>query len=266
VQCVFCRQERKATREHLYPDWVRQGIGATGATIVTRTKGTVQHRGKTTGLTWILRRSLCGDCNSGWMSTYLEDAVRDFLLPAMRGERIILDPPMQRRVAAWAVKTALLFGLKAREVGGQVTFAPQSSFDWLYSHRTDPEPPPGAQVWLAAVDARLGSKDALTGWNMVSTSLPPMDMQFYFVTFSVGYLVFQVTGREFGQAIPDAGAGEPILWRPDHLLEYVTAIWPPRSDIITWPPPGRLRGVEDLARFAAAEGTVAARLRAVGPR
>lgn len=259
MQCALCGETRRATREHVYPKWVREGIWATGATTITRAKGSVHRAHSVTGLTWILRRSVCRDCNTGWMSR-LENALQDYLLPAMRGQPIILTPETQRLAAAWAVEKALLFELKAAEDGGQVTFAPGSNLRWLYDHRDAPTAPPGSQVWIAAVDARLGTADAQPGWHTASTSLAPMDRDFYAVTFQVGYLVFQVAGQDLGEPAHDPGAGQPlaILQRPDWLLPYVNAIWPARSETITWPRSSRLT-TDDLRRLASWEDTIAGR-------
>jgi hypothetical protein len=259
MHCAFCGETRRATREHVYPDWVRQGIWATGPTTITRAKGGLRRSQATTGLTWILRHSVCRACNTGWMSR-LETALRDYLLPAMRGRPIILTVETQRLVAAWAVEKALLFELKAAEEGGQVVFAPRSNLRWLYEHRDAPTAPPGSQVWIAAVDARLGTANAQPGWHTASTSLPPMDRDFYAVTFQVGYLVFQVAGQDLGEPVDDPSARQPlaILQRPDWLLPYVNAIWPARSEIVAWPRDARLK-VADLRRLASWEDTVAAR-------
>ena len=261
MQCAFCGQIRRATKEHVYPRWLREGIWATGPATLTRTKASVRRTHPITGLTWILRHSICRECNNGWMSG-LEDVLRDYLLPALRGQPIILTVETQRLVAAWAVEKALLFELKAAEDGGQVTFAPESNLKWLYDHRDAPTAPPGSQVWIAAVDARLGTADAQPGWHTASTSTPPMDRHFYAVTFQVGDLVFQVGGQDLGEPYHDPRTGQPlaILQRPDCLLPYVNSVWPERSETITWPRSSRL-SIEDLPRFAAWEDTIAARWR-----
>ena len=263
MECIFCGQIKRATREHVYPVWVRKGLGATGPTTITRTKPAINltRQEKTTGLTWVLHHSICRDCNTGWMSTKLEDEVKDCLLPAMLGQWAAFSVEQQRLIAAWAVKTALLFELKAKEDGGQVTLAPQSNLNWLYQHREHPEAPLGSQVWIAAVDAELGTVDAQPGWHNVTTSLPPFDMQFYAVTFAVGYLVFQVIGQDFRESDHQTPSGGPLYvhQRPDWLLEYVNSIWPARSEVIDWPRSRRFKRA-DLSRFAGFEGTMAARL------
>jgi len=258
--CVMCGLEAAPTREHVYPKWVRDGLGATGRTTITRTKGRRSHQQVTTGLTVILRRSVCRACNTGWMSTSLESSVKDLLLPPMWGRRSAFRPEEQRLIAAWAVKTALMLELKAVEDRRQAGYAPESNLRWLYSRKADPEPPPGSQVWIACVDAELLTPDALTGWYTVTTSNRPHDMEYYAVTFSVGYLVFQVSGQDFTEPELLAGSGQPLatLQRPDELLSYVNAIWPARDLTIDWPRSYRLRRSE-MSRFASWENTVAAR-------
>ncbi|MHB8399347.1 MAG: hypothetical protein ACYDCI_10515 [Candidatus Limnocylindrales bacterium] len=198
------------------------------------------------------------------MSTSLEEAVKDYLLPAMLNAKIVLEPKMQQLAAAWAVKTALMFQLKAAKENRQRAYAPSSNLKWLYDHRAAPEAPPGSQVWIAAVDARLGTATAQTGWHTATTSKPPLDTEVYFVTFSVGYLVFQVSGQDFRDPDHKTPAGQSllVLQRPDCLIDYVRAVWPARSDTIRWPPSQRLTS-ENLPKFAMAEQTTGARMRTV---
>jgi hypothetical protein len=262
--CTFCGCEAAPTNEHVYPKWIREGLRATGRTVITRTKSGERHRHVTTGLTVILRRSVCQACNTGWMSTYFENVVKDWLLPAMWGNPTGFTPGMQRRVAAWACKMALMFELKAAEDRRQLAYAPASNLHWLYEHRTNPEPPPGCQVWIAALQADLLTADALTGWHTVTTSKPPQDMEFYAVTFSAGDLVFQVSGQDFREPDLNTPTGLPLarLEKPDWFLSYVNTIWPARADTIDWPRSSRLKR-SDLPRFADWEGTSSRRERLV---
>ncbi len=248
MACIFCGSVVDKTDEHVYARWMRRGLNATGPTRVT--VGPDQRFVRMdTGPTIILRKGVCGDCNSGWMST-LEKRLQKWLLPAMRGHPMAYAPETQREVSAWAVQKALLVHLVMGQ-WGQPSFAPVSCIQWLYEHRSSAVPPPGTQVWLAAVDAQLGTKDALTGSITVGWARrKPADIpQHYFATFSAGYLVIQVAGQDF------RGADEPLykthkgeslvtFARPDSLLTSLVSIWPERDGLVTWPPRTRMTNDE----------------------
>ena len=109
---------------------------------------------------------------------------------------------------------------------------------------------PRHQVWLAAVEARLGTSDALTGsistgWAPPSPRLP----RFYFVTVSAGCLVLQVGGQD-----TDAARSPVTFIRPDNLLTTVLSIWPARDQLITWPP-GTILTKDELTELGEWEGT-----------
>lgn len=253
--CIFCGQTRRATKEHIYPQWVRRGLWATGQSTLTRERNDERRDWSVTGLTWILYRRICASCNGGWMRRSLEDAVRPLLLPAMRGQPIRLKPREQRVVAAWAVKTALLFQMKAIDDRSQPGFAPGSNLRWLYEHRDDPVPPPGSQVWIAYVDAQFNTAEAHPGRHNATLLTGPVGNQFYAVTFAVGYLVFQVIGQDFGEPFrPDPLAPLPSIQRPQSLISVLRSIWPERDVDIDWPPLQGLRH-SDFRKFASFEGS-----------
>jgi hypothetical protein len=158
-------------------------------------------------------------------------------------------PESQRSMAVWATQKALLSSLAIRD-WGFASFAPASAILWLYEHRADESPPSGTQVWLAAVKARLGTSDALTGSITTGWAPPsPRDPRFYFVTFSAGCLVVQVGGQEI-----DSPESPVRFVRPDRLLLSVLSIWPARDQLVTWPP-GRVLTKDELTELGEWEGT-----------
>jgi hypothetical protein len=259
MPCVFCGAQGRLTDEHVYPRWMRVAMSAAGPTDLTRGDARAHIR-TDTGLTLLLRRGLCESCNTGWLSR-MEREVEPWLAPALLGQKIALAPTTQRLVAAWAVGRALLIELAMRTMR-KPTYAPASALRWLYERRDDPEPPPGCQVWMAAVDAQLGTVDSLVGWNRAgcSGSVAGEPEQF-FVSFSAGYLVFQVAGQDFREVDLLTRSGAPLLdfHRPDALLSLLVAIWPERSDLVVWPPPLAVSR-KDLSRLAAWGSTVGQRI------
>ena len=89
-------------------------------------------------------------------------------------------------------------------------------------------------------------------------------MELYLVSFSVGYLVFQVFGQDFREPDHHAVTGEPLrdVLLPQPVLTYMRRIWPARTEVITWPPLGRLAW-HDLSRFAAVDQAITARMKIV---
>ena len=256
--CVFCGLDRKPSKEHIYPDWLRQCLGAVGKTETVRSEfGVEQAAWPTTGLTWILPRKICRKCNSGWMSR-LEDRVKEWICPIALGQRIELSPGVLQVIATWASLKAVLFALRQRPTG-LLGSPPQSNLNWLYTHRlSPPKPPPGTQVWIAMIDPASVARSPLAGSNTVTGS---PDIDGHMVTIAVGYLVLQVVGQDFREPDNLSPTGQPLasVERPDWLLSFVRAIWPRRADVVRWPLPYRIKG-SDWRRLADWQDTGVARV------
>ena len=258
MPCVFCGSQVALTDEHVYARWMRETMRATGRTTVSRGAAQVPVR-TDTGLTVLFRKGVCRACNTGWLSG-MERTVSSHIRPALLGQKIVLTPEAQQIVAAWAVKQALLLELAMRLMRKK-TYAPESNLRWLYDNRHDPVAPPGSQVWLAAVDAQLGTEDSLTAWNKAGCAgAAPADPDQFFVAFSAGYLLFQVAGQDFQGSDHLARFGEPLMTfiRPQELLSIVVSIWPRRDELVVWPPPFAVRRA-DLPRLADWAHTTAVR-------
>jgi hypothetical protein len=272
VTCVFCGSTVSKTDEHVYAKWMRRGLQAEAPTTVTVGRENRFIR-TDAGTTVVLHQGVCLKCNTGWMSA-LERRVQPLLLPAMTGQRMAWMPESQRDIAVWSVQKALLSSLAMRELGFS-SFAPASTIHWLYEHRGEGLPPPGTQVWLAAVEAHLGTSDALTGSITTGWAPPsPREPRFYFVTFSAGCLAIQVAGPVRGREKVPAGGQKPgtSTWpltgedvdalgsavvrflRTDSLLTTVVSIWPARTEPVMWPP-GRVLTREVLTDLGEWEGT-----------
>ena len=68
-------------------------------------------------------RSVCKDCNTGWMSR-LEDCARAVLSPLIRGESAALKGAELVLVAAWATKTATV--IESRNPSEQYVSTPET--------------------------------------------------------------------------------------------------------------------------------------------
>jgi hypothetical protein len=120
-RCAFCGLSGGMTKEHVWPQWLRQLAGELEPVRFAHTAGfersaadafremptvTVQQPGSVLNL---VARAVCARCNSGWMSR-LEERARPLLLglaeAACTGALYVLTPDQAAAVAAWAVKTA----------------------------------------------------------------------------------------------------------------------------------------------------------------
>lgn len=106
-KCVFC--DRPAgSGEHVFPDWLRKLYKNVVATIVIEQENGVK-RVYHKKIFSDKIRSVCGDCNTGWMSS-IEGRVSGFLGGMVRAttEGIPLNEERQRALAIWAQKTLLV--------------------------------------------------------------------------------------------------------------------------------------------------------------
>jgi len=108
--CIFCGAPVR-TREHAWPDWIRRALGGTGKhSRVTASFGPGGVERSWHGLNAAITvKYVCdSNCNNAWMAD-LEHRAKPYLLALMRGLSITLDTTAQTLVAAWALKTAMVF-------------------------------------------------------------------------------------------------------------------------------------------------------------
>lgn len=98
-ECVYCRQDKKLTREHVYSDGLLRVFDATAPLTWDNPRG-IAHPGDP------VIRDLCGDCNSALSDcdTAMINLARDHLTsPLTPGTTIAHDAEL---VSRWLVKTA----------------------------------------------------------------------------------------------------------------------------------------------------------------
>jgi hypothetical protein len=96
-------------------------------------------------------RTVCRDCNNGWMSRLEQDAtpILTALIGAVNaGSDVTLDPSQAKVLARWATKTAWTSELASLGDHNQIE-------SWIpprmrHALTTDLDPPPSSWVWLAA--------------------------------------------------------------------------------------------------------------------
>lgn len=207
-------------------------------------------------LTLVVTDAVCRACNMGWLKNVGDSVIPD-AVPAMAGDIVVFTPARARLFAAWAVDRALLFELALR-AHRKPFFAPPSNFHWLYEHRDDPTPPPGAQVFIAYLDMDSG-KQMLPAWHTTGV-YPPVGNELekaegYIASFSIGHLVLVVFGQAFRETDNHAFDGRPLGWveLPSRYSGYLVPIWPDPDELTRWPPAYGLTRT-DLPGFAAWDG------------
>jgi len=200
-------------------------------------------------LTLVVTDAVCAACNSGWMKRLGERAADD-AGAAMVGQTIALTKTRARTLATWAVERSMLFELALKEAR-EGWFAPDSNLHWLYTHRDDPTPPIGSQVWMAYLDATT----ALPAWSATGSWPDWLEKpEGYISCFSLGCAIFLVSGQDFREPDHRTVDGRPLarLELPSRYGGYVVPIWPDPDELVVWPPRSGLppEGLSEFGNLA----------------
>ncbi len=156
-RCVFCGWEGTLTKEHAWPDWIRDVLPA------GHVKGhSQQHRvaattGEVTAITPVLHEKAANrkvqvvcqrECNGGWMSD-LENTAKPLLVPIILGEAPHLSEQDQTTISLWAAKTAMMLQLMHPMA---IRGIPAAHYQYVYEHREAPSP---MRVWLSAASSHF---------------------------------------------------------------------------------------------------------------
>jgi hypothetical protein len=230
-RCLFCHGTKGGLNdEHVISRGIRRKMPVTtGVQAVSALEPVGRPRNV---LHIVLKNAVCKTtCNGGWMSGLEKSFVKTFGTQLSAPTPRRLDPSQQERTGRWAVKTGLLLALWTG-VQNPPYYVPDDHLRWLPRHTM---PPPGTRVWLGAVH-NPGSRIAYQRSAALAMEMdePPVA---YFVTFSIGYLLFQVFGTEFIDRQRGGAHRElPTIDPPPSLREALTNIWPGNGQDAVWPP------------------------------
>jgi hypothetical protein len=149
-KCVFCGGPG-LTKGHVWPDWLGKVLPQTAThhehetgrfetftpSIPGPEHSTRIHQGQARSRK---PRNTCKKCNSGWMSR-IEELAIPFMVPLIRGERMLLSPFGQLAVSA----LICLIGMRLEFLGVQRAVS-QTDRDWLREHRW---PSSDWKIWIA---------------------------------------------------------------------------------------------------------------------
>jgi len=137
VICIFCKEEKEKSKEHIWPKWLQIEVGGNTKGIYTGTyysminpfpHSTRKHVGDT-----LVLGDVCKDCNNGWMSK-LEEDFKPILSKLLSNKQYITSLTKSERhsIAVWSFKTAMVInaGSNYRKI------IPDNHYFHLYKHQT----------------------------------------------------------------------------------------------------------------------------------
>lgn len=223
--CVFCGAPGNSV-EHVIPKWLskgpREGIpGIYQKSILVDLDGTIR-RDVRYRFGELTVKCVCRDCNSNWMND-LEEGVQPFLVPLILGTDefvVILDRQMQSDLAAWAMKTIMMFSFtNPKEHHGVI---PAADFAYLYRYRRLSTRRMIARAFHMPVRAYGTDEEVLFEWHLRKSVKPKGIVGF----LRLGHFGIQVCSMRL-----------PGDRRLDKFEESPNAMpfWPPAERWV-WPP------------------------------
>ena len=94
--------------------------------------------------------AVCGNCNNGWMGD-LEGRVKPFFEAALDRKSSLLDTALQRDLASWALKTAMMVEAVHKPDKPGVL---RDEYSHLFTHG---QPSPRVRVWVAAYTGNIST-------------------------------------------------------------------------------------------------------------
>jgi hypothetical protein len=168
-------------------------------------------------------RVVCRTCNTGWLSD-LEEELKPTLTKLIYGDSFSLSPWTQKRLATWAVKTAMT---------AEFLHPPTAaiSFDLREHLRLHREPHPEFDVWIGCYRGSmmlLGMEHHSGEFVILAPGAKPTGIPNAQATIiGLGHLYLQIAYT------PVEGARFDYH---DKTSEVLPRIWPPKSDDLVWPP------------------------------
>jgi len=230
VPCIFCGRDVPLSAEHVFSQWTRPFLDDPDGGDGTHTRVTIRagepddERSYRAQAATVTVRSVCAECNNGWMSR-LEGRASPYLLTMLRGNSRTYHGVGRTLIATWLVKTALVAGSR---------FKPALPPDFSAQLFEDQRPSHQTLVWLAATPYWQQHQTDFRPIRMHDSDEPPPPVpNAYSALVSLGQIAgFVVSWLE----------AEPSTTRL--LTKFGPAlvpVWPTTIGTATWPPrAGRL--------------------------
>lgn len=249
VPCVFCGIDGPLSGEHVFPQWCQQylrdpeGVPGTHRSTTIRFGQDPSHRAYAGHPATHRVRSVCRQCNSGWMSR-LEMAARPLITRMLDGRATSLGRTEQEVVSTWLVKTALVGGSK---------FNPGLDPEFFVRFHSDKKVGASTRVWLSAAAHREQHYLDFRPLRVEADERPPpLIPNAFCALIAVGH---------FAGLVVSWLDLKPALRRLlDRFQTFLIPIWPSTRSSAVWPPfAGHLDfgGLDALADGLVSMGDVA---------
>jgi hypothetical protein len=213
------------TVEHVIPQWISRRVPDDAQ--ITHVRDNTRWTSSVFSTTV---SQVCTRCNNGWMST-LEQQIQHFVLGEVFNPGWAwLTSTTQTRLAAWALKTAMMFDYAA---GTGNHFIPEQHYRYLAANQ---HPPQDVRVSLAradiALDGMIGRVSGYTGRPQSFAIEDASPIAGYSAAFHVGFFAATIS----------SAVGNDEFWRmtpTDESLERYARIWHP-ARVLRWPLPARV--------------------------
>jgi hypothetical protein len=245
-KCVFCGGT-PATKEHIFPFWLREAVGGGGPAAHLRLEG--RDRGPAPGdpLQYdhkrnaaeadVQVRAVCATCNNDWMNT-LDHEVEPFVVPLIRNRPVELTADDRVLLARWATKIGLL--LEQTRARSSLTHRRSLTPPSAYAEFARTQLPPAAmRIWLLRISPPF------TGavWRTAPIPVARYDTQAArdlgapngaLTTFAIGMLGFQLMFAPLTPRYQDLADQ-----RTRQGEQFMHVLWPPATPL-DWPPSAAL--------------------------
>jgi hypothetical protein len=218
--CLFC-DNNSSSKEHLWPKWIheRKGFGPINFQLCSSGKKELPNPE-------IMVKTVCGVCNSGWMSK-LEAANIPIIGNMLQDVAIPLDEPQQRLVAAWTVKTAMMTdSMKGRGAPNQFY-----SRDECINMRLKQQIPNRTLIWIGRMDGMhlvdTGTDFALFDFQEERVGMGSV------TTIVAGHFVTQVAAVHIEKDNTEVAS---LPCKMGNWAESLVQIWPTQNPTVQWPP------------------------------
>jgi hypothetical protein len=236
--CIFCGRRGPFSAEHVLPEWTARLIGVEeGVRLQVHGKryDEPEKTWQAVGSFGQTVRSVCEDCNGGWMSD-LENLARPFLsemiLPSSPAP-VRLSPDQQIVLASWLWKTAIV-----HEHASTVKYFNGAERRAL--RRGDSPPNNNVLMWISTYVGPLIAN--LKGGPAEFVTPDGRQLDGYLISLTIGLFAAQVLcTRKLGQTRTRPRARY-------NLAAAEAMIWPESPDIVWWPMTDRLDG-DDFNRW-----------------
>lgn len=134
--CIFCSENGKLSKEHLWPEWIRGRLSTTQDDKYlneiysgeAKQKMTLETSKEQNGnLASLKFRVVCESCNNGWMSQ-IEEKVKPFFSQALSSSIQDVDESMQEYIATWIAMKVMV----AEQSDGKTMVTPPGDLKDFY--------------------------------------------------------------------------------------------------------------------------------------